>query len=396
MAKKLKNLEVTKVDFVDEGANQGANIKLFKRKDQNDNPVVAVPVQDPMKEQKSLFKRLMHSIGKSLGFNDEEIDSFSEPSADGNVQKGNSQTFGDKMTEVKRQKVADEIWSICYALQSSLQSILYDEDLEREKAKEMMEQSISEFDEIIAESAESWSNGKLCGIRKSLDDSELESMRKFRDKLDSDIQKAMEKQRGELEDMLKIDKSKMTAEERAAYDAIIKKYAVETEEEPVDKSKVKPGENEDEMEEEEDIYKGLHPLVAAEIQRLRKRADEAEERELMEVAKKYEIIGKKPEDLVPTLKSLKAAGGTAYNDMIGILDSAVSMAEAGGTFEEIGKSGHGRTGTPVAKSNSEAKIESIAKGYMEKDPNLNLTDAIAKAWENNMDLMAAYEEEAGI
>lgn len=218
--------------------------------------------------------------------------------------------------------------------------------------------------------------------------------------------------------MLKIDKSKMTAEERAAYDAIIKKYAVETEEEPVDKSKVKPGENEDEMEEEEtekgcgggkkptkksasseegeDIYKGLHPLVAAEIQRLRKRADEAEERELMEVAKKYEIIGKKPEDLVPTLKSLKAAGGTAYNDMIGILDSAVSMAEAGGTFEEIGKSGHGRTGTPVAKSNSEAKIESIAKGYMEKDPNLNLTDAIAKAWENNMDLMAAYEEEAGI
>ena len=371
MAKKLKNLEVTKVDFVDEGANQG--------------------------------------------FNDEEIDSFSEPSADGNVQKGNSQTFGDKMTEVKRQKVADEIWSICYALQSSLQSILYDEDLEREKAKEMMEQSISEFDEIIAESVESWSNGKLCGIRKSLDDSELESMRKFRDKLDSDIQKAMEKQRGELEDMLKIDKSKMTAEERAAYDAIIKKYAVETEEEPVDKSKVKPGENEDEKETEkgcgggkkptkksasseegEDIYKGLHPLVAAEIQRLRKRADEAEERELMEVAKKYEIIGKKPEDLVPTLKSLKAAGGTAYNDMIGILDSAVSMAEAGGTFEEIGKSGHGRTGTPVAKSNSEAKIESIAKGYMEKDPNLNLTDAIAKAWENNMDLMAAYEEEAGI
>lgn len=116
MAKKLKNLEVTKVDFVDEGANQGANIKLFKRKDQNDNPVVAVPVQDPMKEQKSLFKRLMHSIGKSLGFNDEEIDSFSEPSADGNVQKGNSQTFGDKMTEVKRQKVADEIWSICYGL----------------------------------------------------------------------------------------------------------------------------------------------------------------------------------------------------------------------------------------------------------------------------------------
>lgn len=177
------------------------NIKAQLRKEHPKMKQETIVRRARDKALKSLFKRLMHSIGKNLGFNDEEIDSFSEPAADGNVQKGNSQTFGDKMTEVKRQKVADEIWSICYALQSSLQSILYDEDLEREKAKEMMEQSISEFDEIIAESVESWSNGKLCGIRKSLDDSELESMRKFRDKLDSDIQKAMEKQRGELEDM---------------------------------------------------------------------------------------------------------------------------------------------------------------------------------------------------
>ena len=65
MAKKLKNLEVTKVDFVDEGANQGANIKLFKRKDQNDNPVVAVPVQDPMKEQKAFSKDLCTRSGKA-------------------------------------------------------------------------------------------------------------------------------------------------------------------------------------------------------------------------------------------------------------------------------------------------------------------------------------------
>ena len=37
-------------------------------------------------------------------------------------------------------------------------------------------------------------------------------------------------EKGELEDMLKINKSKMTAEERAAYEELIKKYAVETEE----------------------------------------------------------------------------------------------------------------------------------------------------------------------
>lgn len=123
LATKLKNLHVKKVDFVDEGANQQADIKIFKRKEQS-APVVTDLLQDPMKEQKSLFKRLMHSIGKSLGFKDEEIDGFSELSSEGIIQKGNSQTFGEKMTEVKRQKVADEMWSICYALQSSLQSIL--------------------------------------------------------------------------------------------------------------------------------------------------------------------------------------------------------------------------------------------------------------------------------
>ena len=75
----------------------------------------------------------------------------------------------------------------------------------------------------------------------------------------------------------------------------------------------------------------------------------------MEVLRSMRLSARNRKISVPTLKSLKAAGGTAYNDMIGILDSAVSMAEACGTFEEIGKSGHGRTGTPVAKSNSEAK-----------------------------------------
>ena len=38
MATKLKNLNVKKVDFVDEGANQQADIKLFKRRDGEGEP----------------------------------------------------------------------------------------------------------------------------------------------------------------------------------------------------------------------------------------------------------------------------------------------------------------------------------------------------------------------
>lgn len=223
--------------------------------------------------------------------------------------------------------------------------------------------------------------------------------------------------------MMKIDRSKMTPEEAAAYNEIIKKYAVETDgaegtDGDVMKNKVKPEENEDEIDdsadtskkepakksisdvkgEEEELYKGLHPLVAAELKALQKFRDDAETKELMDVAKKYEIIGKKPEELVPTLKSLRAAGGSAYSDMLSTLDAAVAMVNASGAFEEIGKSGayKGPVGSKsVAKSNSEAKVEAIAKGYMEKDPAMSYTDAIAKAWENNPDLMAEYENESG-
>ena len=114
-------------------------------------------------------------------------------------------------------------------------------------------------------------------------------------------------------------------------------------------------------------------------------------RELTEVAKKYAIIGKKEDELVPLFKSLRAAGGTAYNDMIAVLDQAVATVEKSGAFSEIGKSGHG-SGTVGA---AEAKVEAIAKGYMEKDSSLDYASAMAKAWEDNPELMDEYEAEAG-
>ena len=41
-------------------------------------------------------------------------------------------------------------------------------------------------------------------------------------------------------------------------------------------------------------------------------------------------------------------------------------------------------------------VLSIAKGYMEKDPGMSYTDAVAKAWESNPELLASYDEEAGV
>lgn len=403
MATKLKNLHIRKVDFVDEGANQRADIKIAKKKDAD--PETGISVRE------STMKRFMRAIGKAVGITDDYLDALED------VQKGNSQTFGEKMTEVKRQKVADEMWSICYALQSSLQSILYDEDLDGSTAQSMMEKSVSEFDEIIGEAISSWSAGKVSGIKKEIGKEDVESLKKFRDHLNENIEKAMSREKGEIEEMEKIDKSKMSPEDRAAYEDILKKYGIEEEEEPVVKSTVKPGDNKEGEEEEddldkgcgkqttkksisgqaepeEDIYKGLHPAVKAEIEALRKYRETAENREFMEAAKKYEVIGKKAEELAPVLKSLKAAGGTAYDDMISTLDSMVAMAENSGIFSEIGKSGHG-SHSDVTKGKTEAQVESIAKGYMEKDPGMSYTEAVAKAWESNPDLLASYDEEAG-
>lgn len=122
---------------------------------------------------------------------------------------------------------------------------------------------------------------------------------------------------------------------------------------------------------------------------------EAEDRELLDVAKKYEVLGEKPEELAKALKTLKNAGGTAFNDMIGILDRNMAMIDNSGVFGEIGKSFSGGATTSVKKSAAEGKIDTIAKGLIEKDPSLSYNLALAKAWEAHPELMAEYEDEAG-
>ena len=390
MATKLKNLDVTKVDFVDAGANQRADIKLTKRKEPEG-------AETPPEPAEGLFKRFLGWL-KSCGTTAEEIEKAAT-------------SFNEQLVTVSMDQIRDEMWSVCYALQNSLNSILCDAELDGSAKAEAMKNSTEQFAVAMGGYIEKWSSGMTASIRKNLDtpdDAQLQMLMKTHENIGAVIEKA-NSEKGELEEMLKIDKSKMTPEERAAYDDIIKKYAVETDEiiekgvggetdpenDPEGAEKGEKTCKSQTLVEEptgDDIYKGLHPLVAAELKDLRKRAEEAEERELFGIA-----IGKKAEELVPTLKALKAAGGTAYDDMIGTLDGAVSAIEASGMFGEIGKSGSfdAMRGTTVAKSNSEAKVDTIAKSYMEKDPSMSYNIAVAKAWENHPELMAEYENEAG-
>lgn len=424
MATKLKNLKIRKVDFVDEGANPDAHIRMLKRRDGETQNAE----EDHQKGTGSILKRLFGFIGKAAGMNQEEIDSAIDE-----IQKGDSLSFNEKINEVKNYKIADEMWDTCYALQSSLCSILNDEELDSTSTQTAMQESLDEFYAVVQESIKEWSSGKSASIvRKSeeVSEAELEIMKSAVERLNETIEKACkdtkkekseedgsennEKPKGDEKEM-KIDKSKLTDAERAFLESIEKRCGVEegdntgnggaapapasTEQTPTpaeqmvtksaqEKSKETPAGQEDGQ---DNIYKGLHPAVRAELEGLKKFREDAEARELTEVAKRCAIIGKKEDELVPLFKSLRAAGGTAYNDMIAVLDQAVATVEKSGAFSEIGKSGHG-SGTVGA---AEAKVEAIAKGYMEKDSSLDYASAMAKAWEDNPELMAEYEAEAG-
>lgn len=414
MATKLKNLKIKKVDFVDEGANPDAHIKMVKSKNGGEQPVGE-------KGTGNILKRIFGFIGKAAGMNQEEIDSAMEE-----IQKGDSVSFNEKFNEAKNRKIADEIWDICYALQSSLYSILNDEDLDSTDTARAMKESLDEFHTVVQECINQWSDGKESNIvskNEEVSEAELDIMKSAIVRLNESIEKAVtipkepetinDNSKGEKEEM-KIDKSKLTDAERAFLDSIEKRCSVDdgagasAVQEPATQVPEKPNVTKSvtqvqgipevpavpiapETPEQDNIYKGLHPAVAAELEELKKFKQAAEDRELSEVAKKYAIIGKKEEELVPLFKSLKAAGDTAYNDMIAMLDATVAAVNQSGVFSEVGKSGHGSAHV----SDAEGKIEGIAKGYMEKEPSLNYTDALAKAWENNPELMDAYDSEEG-
>lgn len=389
MATKLKNLKIKKVDFVDEGANPDAHIKLFKSKEREGQS---------KKEEKgvSVWKRLLTFMGKEAGIDQGEIDSAIEV-----IQKGDSISFNEKINEVNNRKVADEIWDICYALQSSLCSILYDEELDSTKSLAAMQESLNEFCMVVQQCMAKWSDGKQSNIiRKKEEESEI-------------VEKNNKNLRGEEE--MKIDKSKLTDAERVFLESIEKRcgsiQAGEVEEEfnatsvtaQTQQQSTNVGSTDllskaltdlgipaktTGIEQEEDIYKGLNPVVKKELEALKKFREEVEEKELKAIAKKYEIIGKKEEELLPVLKNLRAAGGTAYNDMIAVLDQAVDTVEKSGVFSEIGKAGEG-----MLEKGAWNEAETKAAELMKSKIGLTKAQAMDEVFQADPELAARCEKE---
>lgn len=367
MATKLKNLKVTKVDFVDEGANPDAHIKLFKRRDGDQE---APETNDTGEKTGGVWKRLFSYIAKAAGVAQSDLDNAMEE-----IEKSGAVTFNEQMNERKTRKIADEIWDICFALESSLVSIMRDDELESSAAQTAMQESLDDFCATVQGAISQWAAGKASNIAKSSTEvtaSDLEIMKSARDRLDETIEKATkppkeepeekeDESKGDNEEM-KIDKSKLTPAEKAFLEEIEKRYgtedgstapaqnpapaAAETTEETVAKALQKlgiavPAQQTQAPAAGEDIYKGMSAEAKKELEDLRKFRQDAEEKELHEVAKRYEILGRKDEELFPILKSLKASSQEAYDLMVKSLDASKEAVEKSGAFTEIGKSGHG-------------------------------------------------------
>lgn len=344
MAAKLKNLSVTSVDLVTEGANPDAFICLFKSKDQDRgaDPNARIPPSAPEPAKKGA--KLMAELTR-----DNE----------------------DRQAEQK-------IYELCCALSESLASISSDKDLSGEERRVMASQSLKEFTEML---------GIAPPAELTAEKTQTEE---------------------EVTDTMKIDKSRMTPEELAVLEGFEKKYGAEDpagdpapaagEPAPAD-GVTKSGEEPKTAEPpaQQGMEKALHPDVQKALEDMRKsyEAQTAQVEELKKsleierltsAAKKYEPLGKNSAELAAKLYDLKKAGGTVYDDYVALLDESLAVIGKSGIFREIGSSMQGSAGIEETIGAKAAELAKGAGGMMH-------ADAVVKAFEENPELAAQYEQE---
>lgn len=382
MATFLKNLKVKSVDFVSTGANPDAHIKLYKSKEP--------PAQA---DDSGVLKHLSDKIAKALQSVFKEAKTFDEQ-------------YDSKKAERLASAVRDEVWTMTYALNESICSIVADEDMDNEEKRlEAIQNSLSEFMDEAESASENWAAIKphVSVAKGKMSAERLEAMVEQRNRLDELINRYKagktddngegskkvakgdgeeNKSKEEEIDTMVIEKSKMTAEELSFLEEIEKKYG----------SEEGAGEGIGEgtppvtKKAEEPEVPEIHPEVAKALTEVEEIKKSLEMQQMSLVAKKYEILGKKPEELAKSLVDVKKAGDEAYNSYIAALDAHLDTVEKSGVFKEIGTSAEGGAGSEWAQ------IEKAASEIMTASPNLTREQAIDKACQNHPELVQGYEK----
>ena len=355
---KLELDTLVSVDLCQQGANPDAHICLFKNVDgnpQNSDP--KPPAKTSTKEgETSLF-------GKFVKFFADALNTFPVEEFEKDAMSFNNITA--------RQEVDENLWKYMRAFSESVESIVRDGDLEATQKTTKLNETLSQFSTKMQSLFP-----VLVGVNA-----------------DNDVQEGVDKSKVEGDDNMdfnfdNIDKSKLTPEEMATFEALAKKsMTAPVEETPAEPAPVV-------TEKAAPVAEETNPEIAKALQELKDlqksysdmMEQQAKNHEL-DVAKKYIPLGKKPEELADTLYNLKKSGEANYNAFVAALDANLELANKSNLFTEVGKNTHGATA-----SGAEAKLAEIAKGFMKDDPNLNYNAAMVKACEANPELRAEYEK----
>lgn len=384
MAKtKLKDLTVKKVDVVDVGADQHADILITKRDGTGDEP---------------FYKRFFRKFCSAMNLDTEDVRKAVE-----------AEGFGEKMVQRQMDKVRDEIWNACFALQDSLVSILLDSEVE-DKA-DRMEDSVEQFTEFVKDAVAKWSAGNTSNAVREPEPADDYAVAKMQEMIEKScgsggkkkpvMKEDPENAPGEKEDEeVKFNTENMTPAEKMAFEDLKSRYGVEEDQQGLAGGKTEKADDKGNVKDEvakavdaamAEIQKSLSAQASDILEPMRKRAEQMQEAELLEVAKKYEITGITPDKLVPILKSMKQASPEAYADFIATMDTNVEAIEKSGLFSEIGKSGHDGGGASMTSDQAWATIEKKASDLMVKEPSLTQAQAIDRVCQANPTLVHAYE-----
>lgn len=285
---KLTNMELDSVDLCKQGANQLAHIKLYK----------SAPER----------KTDMEHISKHTG--------------------------------------TAQIAQTTEALRKSLHSILADDSLDAVKKQQMMEDSLLEFAQEAASLVEGWAQAvDKADAPGGLTEEDLKEGEAPEEEPDTDPAQEEDDMEENTLTVGKavLDMDKLTPEDKAALEALTKKYSPQP---------------------------SIHPDVQKAIDEVALLRKSLELEKLEAFAKKYEILGKKAPELAQKLYDLKQAGEQHYNDYVALLDEQVSMAGAG-IFKEYGS---GRTASD---------LDSTVAQMQKADPSLTRAQAVVKAFEMN-------------
>ena len=132
MARKLKNMRLTSVDLVRNGANQEADICLFKSADPTEDP------EQPTTEEKNIFKRFIDWFRENHA---------EDPQDDDDTIEKDFSTFDSRNAT---RESNEKLWQYTSALTESIRSIQMDQDLDKSQKLQLMAQSLGQFDAAMS------------------------------------------------------------------------------------------------------------------------------------------------------------------------------------------------------------------------------------------------------